>query len=154
MAAIEVTQSLYVTLMEANPSFFPGFSRPVETVTWFDAVALRRSIINSSVSGLCVTKLDVLDELETIQICVGYEIDGEPVSGVPVVVDRFAACKPVYEEWPGWQSETVGAKNLDELPEKAKSYLQRIEELAGVPVDIISTGPDREQTIIIRDPFA
>jgi len=120
---------------------------------WFDAVALRRSIINSSVSGLCVTKLDVLDELETIQICVGYEIDGERISGLPVVVDRFAQCKPVYEEWSGWQESTVGITDHDDLPQKARDYLARIEELAGVPVDIISTGPDREQTIIKTHPF-
>ena len=120
---------------------------------WFDAVALRRSIVNSSVSGLCVTKLDVLDGLETIQICVGYTIDGEAIAGLPVVVDRFAECKPVYEEWPGWQESTVGVTALEELPEKARSYLARIEELAGVPVDIISTGPDREQTIIKTHPF-
>ena len=120
---------------------------------WFDAVALRRSIINSSVSGLCVTKLDVLDELEKIQICVGYEINGEAISGVPVVVDRFADCKPVYEEVPGWQESTVGVTNADDLPVNARDYLARIEELAGVPVDIISTGPDREQTIIKRHPF-
>ena len=85
---------------------------------WFDAVALRRSIVNSSVSGLCVTKLDVLDELETIQICVGYSIDGEPISGLPVVVDRFAECKPIYEEWAGWQESTVGVTNFAELPRK------------------------------------
>jgi len=115
---------------------------------WFDAVALRRSIVNSSVSGLCVTKLDVLDELETIQICVGYAIDGKPISGLPVVVDRFAECKPIYEEWAGWQESTVGVTAFDKLPEKARAYLARIEELAGVPFDIISTGPDREQTII------
>ena len=120
---------------------------------WFDAVALRRSIINSSVSGLCVTKLDVLDELETIQICVGYTIDGESIAGVPVVVDRFSKCKPVYEEWSGWQESTVGVTNNDDLPQKARDYLARIEELAGVPVDIISTGPDREQTIIKTHPF-
>ncbi len=120
---------------------------------WFDAVALRRSIVNSSVSGLCVTKLDVLDELETIQICVGYSIDGEPISGLPVVVDRFAECKPIYEEWAGWQESTVGVTNFNDLPEKARAYLARIEELAGVSVDIISTGPDREQTIIKTHPF-
>ena len=120
---------------------------------WFDAVALRRSIINSSVSGLCVTKLDVLDELETIQICVGYQIDGEPIPGVPVVVDRFADVEPVYEEHPGWQASTVGVTEFDDLPEEARSYLARIEELAGVPVDIISTGPDRDQTIIKQHPF-
>jgi adenylosuccinate synthase len=120
---------------------------------WFDAVALRRSIINSSVSGLCVTKLDVLDELETIQICIGYEIDGETIDGLPVVVDRFAECKPVYEEWPGWQESTVGVTSHDELPEKARAYLTRIQELAGVPIDIISTGPGREQTIIRQHPL-
>ncbi|MEM9334431.1 MAG: adenylosuccinate synthase [Pseudomonadota bacterium] len=122
-------------------------------VGWFDAVALRRSIVNSSVSGLCVTKLDVLDELETIQMCVGYEIDGEAISGVPVVVDRFAECKPVYEELPGWQSSTVGVTRVEDLPNNARAYLDRIEALAEVPVDIISTGPDREQTIIKRHPF-
>ncbi|MGB5511123.1 MAG: adenylosuccinate synthase, partial [Woeseiaceae bacterium] len=120
---------------------------------WFDAVALRRSIINSSVSGLCVTKLDVLDELETIQICVGYSIDGKPITGLPVVVDRFADCKPIYEEWAGWQESTVGITDFDKLPKKARAYLARIEELAGVPVVIISTGPDREQTIIKTHPF-
>ncbi len=120
---------------------------------WFDAVALRRSIINSSVSGLCVTKLDVLDELESIQICIGYKIDGEPISGLPVVVDRFAQCVPIYEEWSGWQESTVGVTSNDDLPQKARDYLARIEELAGVPVDIISTGPDREQTIIKTHPF-
>ncbi len=120
---------------------------------WFDAVALRRSIVNSSVSGLCVTKLDVLDDLETIQICVGYQIDGKPIPGVPVIVDRFADVEPVYEEHPGWQASTVGITDFEALPEAARSYLGRIEELAGVPVDIISTGPDREQTIIKQHPF-
>ena len=120
---------------------------------WFDAVALRRSIVNSSVSGLCVTKLDVLDELETIQICTGYAIDGNPIQGVPVLVDRFAECKPIYEEWPGWQESTVGITDFAQLPQKARDYLARIEELAGVPIDIISTGPDREQTIVKTHPF-
>ena len=120
---------------------------------WFDAVALRRSIINSSVSGLCVTKLDVLDDLETIQICIGYSIDGKEIAGVPVVADRFAECEPIYEAWSGWQESTVGVTNYDDLPPKARDYLARIEALAGVPVDIISTGPDREQTIIKQHPF-
>lgn len=120
---------------------------------WFDAVALRRSIVNSSVSGLCVTKLDVLDGLETIQICVGYEIDGEAIDGLPVLVDRFADCRPCYEEMPGWSESTVGATRAEELPSGARDYLSRIEELAGIPVDIISTGPDRDQTIIKRNPF-
>lgn len=120
---------------------------------WFDAVALRRSIVNSSVSGLCVTKLDVLDGLETIRICVGYEIDGEPIAGLPIMVDRFAQCQPVYEDMPGWVDSTVGITRYEELPANAREYLARIEELAGVPLDIISTGPDREETIIKRHPF-
>ncbi len=121
---------------------------------WFDAVALRRSIVNSSVSGLCVTKLDVLDGLETVRICVGYEIDGEPIAGLPVHVDRFADCRPVYEELAGWSESTVGATANSDLPDNAQKYLARIEALVEVPIDIISTGPDREQTIVRRHPFA
>jgi adenylosuccinate synthase len=139
-------------LATAGAEFGATTGRP-RRCGWFDAVALRRSIINSSVSGLCVTKLDVLDELETIQICVRYEIDGVPIAGLPVVTDRFAECKPVYEEWPGWQESTVGLTRHENLPENARKYLARIEELAGVPVDIISTGPGRDQTIIRRHPF-
>jgi adenylosuccinate synthase len=120
---------------------------------WFDAVALRRSIVNSSVSGLCVTKLDVLDGLETVRICVGYEIDGEPIKGVPVLVDRFADCQPVYEDMAGWSESTVGATAYEQLPANAQDYLARIEELVATPIDIISTGPDRDQTIIKTDPF-
>ncbi|MGH8193473.1 MAG: adenylosuccinate synthase [Woeseiaceae bacterium] len=120
---------------------------------WFDAVALRRSIVNSSVSGLCVTKLDVLDGLETIRICVGYEIDGAPITGLPVMVDRFADYQPIYEDMRGWGDSTVGITRYEDLPPNAQAYLARIEELAGVPLDIISTGADREQTIIKRYPF-
>jgi len=121
---------------------------------WFDAVALRRSIVNSSVSGLCVTKLDVLDGLETVRICVGYEIDGEPIAGLPVLVDRFADCQPVYEDMQGWSGSTVGVTIEKDLPDNAQKYLARIEELVEIPIDIISTGPDREQTIVKRHPFA
>ena len=120
---------------------------------WFDAVALRRSIINSSVSGLCVTKLDVLDGLERVRICVGYEIDGVAIKGVPVLVDRFADCRPVYEDMPGWSESTVGVTAYAGLPTNARNYLERIEELVATPIDIISTGPDREQTIIKTHPF-
>jgi adenylosuccinate synthase len=120
---------------------------------WFDAVALRRSIVNSSVSGLCVTKLDVLDGIETVRICIGYEIDGEAITGLPILVDRFADCQPVYEDMPGWSESTVGATSYADLPANAQNYLARIEELVSVPIDIISTGPDREQTIIKRHPF-
>lgn len=120
---------------------------------WFDAVALRRSIINNGVSGLCMTKLDVLDELDTIRICVGYRIDGETISTPPVIVDRYAEAEPVYEDMPGWQSSTVGITDFGELPSEAKDYIARIEEIVATPIDIISTGPGREQTIICRDPL-
>lgn len=120
---------------------------------WFDAVALRRAIQINSVSGLCVTKLDVLDGLETIRICTGYRIDGKEVSVPPVGADAFERCEPIYEEHPGWTESTVGAKSVDELPANAKAYLKRIEEVMETPVDIISTGPDREETIILRHPY-
>ena len=95
----------------------------------------------------------MLDGLETVRICVGYEIDGEPISGLPVIVDRFAECQPVYEDMPGWSESTVGATSEKELPGNARKYLARIEELVDVPIDIISTGPDRDQTVVKRHPF-
>ncbi len=120
---------------------------------WFDAVALRRSIIHSSVSGLCLTKLDVLDGLDTLQICVGYKSNNVVSKEPPLFADAFADVEPVYEEMPGWKESTIGVKSLDALPKNAREYLKRLEQLAGVPIDIISTGPDREQTIVLRHPF-
>ena len=121
---------------------------------WFDAVALRRSIIHSSVSGLCVTKLDVLDGLETIRICTGYRT-GSPTSAVPpLLVEGFDAVEPVYEDMPGWKESTVGVTSYGQLPLNAQRYLERLQDVVGVPVDIVSTGPDRDQTIILNHPFA
>lgn len=120
---------------------------------WYDAVALRRSAQINSLTGLCITKLDVLDELETINICTAYEIDGKTVEVPPIGAEEFAKCKPVYEEHPGWLSNTVGATNYDDLPQKARDYLNRLEEVTGVPIDIISTGPDRVETIVLKNPF-
>jgi adenylosuccinate synthase len=125
---------------------------------WFDAVSLRRSIINSSVSGLCLTKLDVLDGLDSLQICVGYrhskgEGEGVVSTEPPLFAETFAEVEPVYEEMPGWKESTIGVKSYDGLPVNAQNYLKRLQELAGVPIDIISTGPDREQTIVLRHPF-
>ncbi|MCH7822926.1 MAG: adenylosuccinate synthase [Proteobacteria bacterium] len=139
-------------LARAGDEFGATTGRP-RRCGWLDAVALRRSIINSSISGLCVTKLDVLDELETIRICVGYQIDGESISGMPLVADRLAECVPIYEDLPGWQTSTVGITRHEDMPTKARDYLARIEELAGVAIDIISTGPGREQTLIRQHPF-
>jgi adenylosuccinate synthase len=120
---------------------------------WFDAVALRRAIINSSVSGLCVTKLDVLDGLETIKICVGYRLDGEVFDAPPHLVSRFPDCEPIYEELPGWSTSTVGITDVERLPPEARAYLRRLEEVLDAPVDMISTGPDRNENIVIRHPF-
>ena len=120
---------------------------------WLDAVALRRSVIHSSVSGLCMTKLDVLDGFDSIRICVGYRAAGEVSSEPPLFVDAFADVEPVYEEIPGWKGVTLGVTREADLPPEARAYLARIEELVGVPIDVISTGPDRDQTIIRRHPF-
>jgi|TARA_B110000459_G_scaffold203611_1_gene260818 adenylosuccinate synthase len=120
---------------------------------WFDAVALRTAVNINSISGLCLTKLDVLDGLETISICVGYASkDDDPVSN-PMDSDDYEGLVPVYEEVPGWSESTLGAKTLDELPEAARSYVRKIEQVVGAPIDIISTGPDRVETIVLRHPF-
>src|SRR6185437_12904818 len=120
---------------------------------WFDAVVLRRCVVQSSVSGLAITKLDVLDALETLRICVGYRIGREVASEPPLFVDAYAEVEPVYEELPGWKQSTAGITELAALPANARRYLERIETLAGVPIDMISTGPDRERTIVLREPF-
>jgi len=120
---------------------------------WLDAVALRRAVIHSSVSGLCMTKLDVLDGFESIKLCTGYRADGVVSSEPPLFVDAFADVEPVYEELPGWTTPTLGVTREQDLPEAARRYLARIEEIVGVPIDVISTGPDRDQTIIRRHPF-
>jgi adenylosuccinate synthase len=120
---------------------------------WFDAVALRRSVVHSSCSSLCVTKLDVLDGLDTIRICVGYEIDGRVSDSPPLLTGHFGACAAVYEDLPGWKQSTVGFTRYEELPDNARRYLERLQALVGVPITIISTGPDREQTIIRQNPF-
>jgi len=120
---------------------------------WFDAVAMRRAVYVNSISGLCITKLDVLDGMDSIRICTGYKYQGKQMLSVPSEVDMLAQCEPVYEEMPGWQESTFGLTSYDQLPENAKRYLKRIEEIVGTPVDIISTGPDRVQTIILRHPY-
>ncbi|KLT72526.1 adenylosuccinate synthetase [Neisseria arctica] len=122
---------------------------------WFDAAALKRSIQVNGISGMCITKLDVMDGMENIQICVGYELpNGEKTDILPFGADAVEACKPIYETLPGWSESTVGVKSYDALPENAKAYLKRIEEVCGAPIAIVSTGPDREETIVLQHPFA
>ncbi len=120
---------------------------------WFDAVALRRTIMHSSVSGLCMTKLDVLDGLDVIRICTGYRIDGKLSDQPPLFADAFAEVEPAYEELPGWHESTAGICDYAALPAAARRYLERVQELVGVPLDLISTGPDRDHTIVLRHPF-
>ncbi|EOA04816.1 adenylosuccinate synthase [Herbaspirillum sp. BH-1] len=120
---------------------------------WFDAALLKRSVQINGVSGMCLTKLDVLDGLESLKLCTGYKLNGKTVDIFPVGAEEAAACEPIYEEMPGWSETTVGAKSLDALPANARAYIKRIEELVGVPIDMISTGPDREETIVLRHPF-
>jgi adenylosuccinate synthase len=120
---------------------------------WFDAVAARRAVLHNGVTGLCVTKLDVLDGLERLKICTGYRLGGEVLATTPMLVDQYADCLPVYEELPGWQTSTVGITDRARLPAAARDYLGRVEQSVGVPVDMISTGPDRNQNILLRHPF-
>ena len=122
---------------------------------WFDAAALKRSIQVNGISGMCITKLDVMDGIENINICVGYMLpDGSQTDILPFGADAVADCVPIYETLPGWSESTVGVKDYDKLPANAKAYLKRIEEVCGSPVAIVSTGPDREETIVLQHPFA
>ncbi len=121
---------------------------------WFDAVALRRAVLHNSLSSLGVTKLDVLDGLDTLRIATGYLIDGEVRENPPLLPHRYSECEPVYETLAGWSEPTSGITDFARLPENARRYLARIEQLAGVPIDIVSTGPDRSETIVLRHPFA
>ncbi|PUA27262.1 MAG: adenylosuccinate synthase [Cellvibrio sp. 79] len=122
---------------------------------WFDAVAVRHANRINSVTGICLTKLDVLDGLETVKICIGYQDSkGNPIASMPYDADGWAGLKPIYEEVPGWSESTVGAQSLDELPANARAYIRRLEELIKAPIDIVSTGPDRIETIVLRHPFS
>jgi adenylosuccinate synthase len=140
-------------LAEKGHEFGSTTGRP-RRCGWFDAVALRRAAQINSISGLCLTKLDVLDGLETIKLCVGYSDKNGALTCSPIDSESYEALEPVYEEMPGWSESTVGAKSLDELPANALRYIEKIEDSVGVAIDIISTGPDRNETIIKRNPYA
>ncbi|AYA65835.1 MULTISPECIES: adenylosuccinate synthase [unclassified Alteromonas] len=121
---------------------------------WFDAVAMKRAVQINSITGFCLTKLDVLDGLETLQICVGYkDADGNVKDVPPMAADGYDLVTPVYEEMPGWKETTFGVTDFDKLPQEARNYIARLEAITGVPVDIVSTGPDRNETIVLRHPY-
>ena len=139
-------------LAERGHEFGATTGRP-RRCGWFDAVALRTAVNINSISGLCLTKLDVLDGLEEIRVCVGYaDQAGNPVAH-PIDANDYDGVSPVYEALPGWSESTVGARRLEDLPNAARAYISRLETLVGAPIDIISTGPDREETIVLRNPF-
>ena len=121
---------------------------------WFDAVLMRRSRQVNGLSSLCLTKLDVLDGLEELKICNGYAYEGKELSVAPVGADALSKCEPIYETMPGWSETTQGAQSMADLPEAARNYVARLAKLVGVPIDIVSTGPDREETIVLKDLYA
>ncbi len=149
----ELSDDVGEQLRQRGQEFGATTGRPRRT-GWFDAAALKRSIQLNGVSGLCITKLDVLDGVEAVKICVGYRIEGQLSEILPVGAEELERCEPVYEAQPGWKESTVGIKSHQALPKGARDYLKRIEDLAGVPIDLISTGPERDETIVLRHPFA
>ena len=148
----ELRDDLGRRLGERGAEFGATTGRP-RRCGWMDAVALRKSLQLSGVDGLCLTKLDVLDGLDTVRICIGYRCDGEVRATPPVGAEGLAGCEPVYEDRPGWSESTVGLRSEDDLPANARAYVDRLESLLDAPIDLISTGPDREETIVRRLPF-
>jgi adenylosuccinate synthase len=148
----ELTDSIGKHLATKGNEFGSTTGRP-RRCGWFDAVAARRSIFNNSLSGLCITKLDVLDGLDTLRLCVGYSAGGKTLDQPPLGAEALGECQPIYEDLPGWKESTIGVRREADLPKNARNYLARIAEITGTPIDIISTGPDRADTIILRHPL-
>jgi len=148
----ELEDKIGIRLAERGNEFGATTGRP-RRCGWLDLAALKRGVINNGISGFCLTKLDVLDGLEEVMLCTGYRLDGEILDLPPLGADAMSRCEPIYESHPGWTENTAGITSVDALPAAAQSYLTRIEELTGVPIDIISTGPDRVETVIRRHPF-
>ncbi len=148
----ELSDDIGKHLAQRGQEFGATTGRP-RRCGWIDIVSLRRAVHTSSVSGLCLTKLDVLDGLATVRLCVGYRLEGREYDTPPVGADRYARVEPLYIDMPGWQAATTGLTAYDQLPANARAYLSRIEAMLETPIDIISTGPDRKETIIRRHPF-
>ncbi len=149
----ELNDEMGERLRQAGQEFGSTTGRPRRT-GWFDAVALREAVRTNGMTGLAITKMDVLNDLESIKVCTGYSCQGEFIEEFPRDLDILADCKPVYEELDGWQSDISGVKSVDELPQQARNYLKKLEEVTGCPVVLVSVGPRRDQTIQLRNPFA
>ena len=147
----EGTPGYHMATVGAEKGVTTGRSR---RCGWFDAALLKRSAQVNGLTGLCITKLDVLDGLPELKLCVGYELDGTTTDILPMGAEEIARCKPIYETLPGWSQSTVGVTDYNRLPDAARHYLRRIEETTGVPVHVISTSPDRNHTIMMQHPFA
>jgi adenylosuccinate synthase len=148
----ELTDAVGERLAKRGNEFGSVTGRP-RRCGWLDIPALARSLQLNGADGLCITKLDVLDGLPSIKICTSYRVGGERVALLPTGAEAVAACEPVYEELPGWSESTFGVKSFDALPASARAYLRRIEALTGVPIAMVSTGPDRDETILVHHPF-
>jgi adenylosuccinate synthase len=148
----ELTDDIGARLAKRGNEFGSVTGRP-RRCGWLDIPALARSLQLNGVQGLCITKLDVLDGLASIKICTEYRVAGKPLALLPTGAEAVAECQPVYEELKGWNENTFGVKSFDALPAAARAYLQRIEALTGVPIAMVSTGPDRDETILVHHPF-
>ena len=145
------TPGYHMSTVGAEKGVVTGRSR---RCGWFDAALLKRSAQVNGLSGLCITKLDVLDGLEELKLCTGYELDGHVTDILPMGAEEISRCVPIYETMPGWSESSVGVTQYDNLPAAAQHYLRRIEEITGVPIHMISTSPDRDHTILLRNPYA
>ena len=148
----ELTDDVGAGLAKRGNEFGSVTGRP-RRCGWLDIPALKRSLQLNGVDGLCITKLDVLDGMPTIRICTSYTVAGKPVELLPIGADAVAECVPVYEDLPGWSGSTFGVDTFDALPANARAYLRRIETLTGVPIAMVSTGPERDETILLHHPF-
>jgi adenylosuccinate synthase len=148
----ELDNEIGEALRKAGHEFGTTTGRP-RRCGWFDAALLKRSAQVNGLTGLCITKLDVLDGLSELKLCTGYQLRGQYTDILPMGADDIADCQPVYETMAGWTDSTVGITDYNRLPVQAQAYLRRIEEVTGVPIHMISTSPDRDHTILIRDPF-
>jgi adenylosuccinate synthase len=148
----ELTDATGLHLREKGQEFGSVTGRP-RRCGWFDAAGLKRAVQLNGTTGLCITKLDVLDGLPTVRLNTGYRMGGESIDILPYGAEAVSRCEPVYEDFPGWSESTFGVCQWDRLPANARRYLDRLSEVLGVPIDLISTGPDRDQTIVLRHPF-